>query len=90
MRDIVEVYAEIGASFDEALETFGEKELVVQFAGKFVSEPSYNELVKALEVQDYDEAFTHVHGMKSLTGSLGFTELYDKSCVLTEILRPGF
>lgn len=90
MREITEIYKEIDASFEEALETFGEKELVVQFAQKFAEEPSYGELVKALDAKAYDEAFTYVHGMKSLTGSLGFTDLYDKVCALTELLRPGY
>ena len=58
-----------------------------RFALKFLDDPSYGNLVKAVEEQNAEEAFRAAHTLKGISLNLGLDRLYKVSACLTEKLR---
>lgn len=84
-----ECYAALGADFEGTLGRLCSEKLVQRFALKFLADGSYAALQKAMEEENYEEAFRASHTLKGVGANLGFTKLYEVSDVLTEALRDG-
>lgn len=83
-----EALKEYGFDFDEALDRFMNNQLLLEkFLGKFVQDPTYDQLCGAMEKRDSEEAFRAVHTLKGVAGNLALHGLYDACCRLTEALR---
>lgn len=79
-----------GVNLDEALDRFmGNEELLVRFLKKFVNDPSYESLKKAMSGKNYKEAFEASHALKGVCGNLSITRLYELVCKEVELLRGG-
>ncbi len=63
------------------------KKWLKRFALKFLDDPSYSNLEKAIQEQNAEEAFRAAHTLKGLCLNLGFDRLYKVSAELTEKLR---
>ncbi len=50
-------------------------------------DPNYEKLCDAFEKQNYEDAFKAAHTMKGVSQNLGFKDLSDSVCLLTEELR---
>ena len=84
---VQECYESIGADFEGVLGRMGSEAMVKRFALKFLDEPSYRSLVKAVEEQNAEGAFRAAHTLKGICLNLGFDNLYKPSEELTELLR---
>lgn len=62
---------------------------IKKFVLRFQDDPSYGELVNALEKGDVKAAFLAAHTLKGVSQNLGFDPLYRTSSAITEILRAG-
>ena len=78
---VQECYESIGADFEGVLGRMGSEAMVKRFALKFLDEPSYRSLVKAVEEQNAQGAFRADHTIKGMDG------LYEVCASLTERLR---
>lgn len=77
----------MGSDFEGVLGRMGSEGMVKRFALKFLDDPSYSNLVKAVEEQNAEEAFRAAHTLKGICLNLGLDRLYKVSAELTEKLR---
>ena len=84
---IRECYAMLGGNYDEILERLSSESMVDKFVGFFLSDESYDTLVKAMESRNKEDAFRAAHTLKGVCANLSFTDLFQASSNLTEELR---
>lgn len=84
---VQECYESMGSDFEGVLSRMGSEAMVKRFALKFPDDPSYGNLVKAVEEQNAEEAFRAAHTLKGICLNLGLDRLYKVSACLTEKLR---
>ena len=85
-----ECYIALGGDYDDVISRLRTEKLVQKFVLKFLNDPSYDNLCKALEAEDYEEAFRASHTIKGVCQNLSFTTLQKSSGELTEALRNGW
>ena len=61
---VQECYESMGSDFEGVLGRMGSEAMVKRFALKFLDDPSYGNLVKAVEEQNAEEAFRAAHTLK--------------------------
>lgn len=84
-----ECYQAAGADYDDVLRRFRTDERVARFLSIFLRDESYDQLCRAMQVQDYKEAFRAVHTMKGICLNLSLSDLLAACVALTEDLRGG-
>lgn len=82
-----ECYDTFGGEYESVKQRISSDEIILKFVLKFLTEPSYANLCKALEEEDYEEAFRAAHSLKGVCQNLAFKRLSESSSVLTELLR---
>lgn len=85
-----ECYAALGGDYEEVTGRLRSARLVQKFVLKFLNDPSYDNLIRSMEEQAYDEAFRAAHTIKGVCQNLSFTTLYESSSRLSEALRSGY
>lgn len=85
-----ECYKMMESDYEDVLGRLYKEELVKKFVIKFLSDPSYDNLCKAMEERNRREAFRASHTMKGVCQNLSFTRLYESSKNLTEALREDW
>ena len=79
-----------GIRTEQALERFmGNEGLYLRFAGRFLEDRNYEELLKAMEKGDTKAAFAAAHTLKGVSGNLSFNCLYGRVAAVVEPLRCG-
>lgn len=86
---IQECYDYINGDFKGACSRLLGAERVTKYAVRFLSDPDYNNLCKAIDNKDWKNAFLSVHTLKGLCLNLGFTQYGEVASLLTEELRGG-
>lgn len=86
---IEQAYEKMGADYKGVLTRFMNESLVTRFAGKFLTDTSFDDLKKAYAAKDVPTAFRAAHTLKGVCLNLGFDNLYKPSSALTEVLRAG-
>lgn len=71
---VQECYESIGADFEGVLGRMGSEAMVKRFALKFLDEPSYRSLVKAVEEQNAEGAFRAAHTLKGICLNWDWTD----------------
>ena len=84
---VKECYESMESDYEGVLGRMGSEGLVRRFALKFLDDPSYLNLEKAIQEQNVEEAFRAAHTLKGVCLNLGFDRLYKVSAELTEKLR---
>ncbi len=84
---VKEFYEKIGENYDEILNRFMTPERITKYVRMFTLDDSFANLKQSLLAKDYELAFRMVHTLKGVSANLGFMKLFDKSVVLTELLR---
>lgn len=84
-----ECYEYLDGDYEAVLSHLRKEELVRKFLYLFLSDDSYERLVRSLQTGDDGEAFRAVHTLKGICQNLSFTRLYNSSVALTEALRYG-
>ncbi|WP_443596902.1 Hpt domain-containing protein [Agathobacter sp.] len=84
---VKECYESMGSDYEGVIGRIGSEGLVKRFALKFLDDPSYLNLEKAIQEQNAEEAFRAAHTLKGVCLNLGFDRLYKVSEELTEKLR---
>ena len=74
---LTECYIALGGSYEEVLSRLSSERLVNKFVLKFLTDPSYDLLVRSMESKDWPEAFRAAHTIKGV-------------CQLAEALRNGY
>ena len=82
-------YEEINSDYDEAMKRLMNEGIMKKFVLKFTTDSSYPRLLKAVEANNYEEAFESAHTLKGVCQNLGFHNLSEPASVLTDSLRNG-
>ena len=81
---IQECYKKMGADYEDVLKRLYSEGMIRKFARMFLDDDSYPKLERSLK-----EAFRAAHTLKGVCQNLGFTNLYQPTYELTEVLRAG-
>ena len=84
---IEELYQKLGGSFAEVSERLPSLSLVERFIGKFLQDPSFNDLSESMNMGDRKGAFLASHTLKGICANLGFSALRKASGELCDELR---
>lgn len=84
-----ECYDAFGGSYELVKVRISKDEIIKKFVIKFLSEPSFDNLCRALEDENYVEAFRAAHSLKGISANLAFQRLENSVSVLTELLRDS-
>lgn len=85
-----EALKQYGIDFVDAMDRFDNNaELYQRLALKYLNDTHYDDLVAALEVQDYKEAYAQAHSLKGVAGNLSFTDVYDEASLISRFLFEG-
>ena len=87
--NINECYQAMGADYEEVFGRLRSERLITKFVLKFPGDPSFSQLQSTLEEKNVEEAFRAAHTLKGVAQNLGFTQLYEATATLTEVLRAG-
>ena len=85
-----ECYAALGGDYAGVSSRLPTERMIQKFVLKFLSDGSYDLLLRSMEAGDYAEAFRAAHTIKGVCQNLDFTVLYQSSSQLSEALRNGF
>ena len=84
---VKECYESMESDYEGVIGRIGSEGLIKRFVLKFLDDPSYLNLEKAIQEQNAEEAFRAAHTLKGICLNLGFDRLYKVSAELTEKLR---
>lgn len=86
----INAYESVGINVKEGLDRFsGIEDLYEKFLKKFLNDPEFDKLEKALDDCDFASAFNACHTLKGLVGNLSIIPLYKIVFEETELLRNG-
>lgn len=85
-----ECYAALEGSYQDVLGRLPSERMVQKFVLRFLSDGSYDLLIRSMAEENYAEAFRAAHTIKGVCQNLDFTKLYHSSSELSEALRSGF
>lgn len=90
MTTLREAYQSVGADYEDVFHRLMDNDdMVARFAGKFLDDPSYDQLCDALATGDAETAFRAAHTLKGVAQNLGLVNVYEPATKLTELLRAG-
>ena len=85
--ELKEFYAKVGGDYDAVLQRLPAPGMIKKFVGKFANDPSYKELMGALQEENLENAFRAAHTIKGTAATLGLDTLANAASDLTEQLR---
>lgn len=86
---IQEFYLRVGGSWEDTLRRLPGEAFVRRFLLRYLQDPSFDQLERAVEGADWEAAFRAAHTLKGVAQNLGLGDLYQAAAGLTEALRPG-
>jgi len=89
MMTIQECYAAFGGDYQDVMARLMTEDRVQRFVLRFLSDKSYDDLCAAMDAGDIETAFRAAHTLKGVCQNLSFTQLYESSHAMTELLRGG-
>ncbi|MCI9627825.1 MAG: Hpt domain-containing protein [Eggerthellaceae bacterium] len=82
--------APYGIDYLDAMDRMdNDRDLYKMLALKYLDNSKYTDLVAALEVEDFDEAYKAAHSLKGVAGNLSFSKLFDVAASMSEALFQG-
>lgn len=82
-----ECYEKMGSDFEEFCDFIGSRSFAEKIVIKFLDDTSYYCFKKALNEENWKEAFLYAHSLKGVSANLYFKNLYKASSDITEELR---
>lgn len=86
---VKECYRIIGADYEDVLQRLLNDERIKKYLGKLLDNNELQQFEDSLALENYEEAFRHMHNMKGLSLNLGLSPLHKSSDILCEALRGG-
>lgn len=87
--EVKECYEAFGGSYESVKQRIPTDTIIKKFMLKFLEEPTFLNLSRALESGEYEEAFRAAHSLKGVSVNLGFNNLGNSAGTLTELLRKS-
>lgn len=90
MNNFKNKFISAGNDYSALLErTCGDEELIMMLMQMFLDDDSWNSMCSFMESGETENAFRSAHSLKGSSGMLGFTALFEKMKVITDMLRVG-
>lgn len=86
---VEEVYSRIGADYSDVLRRLPSESLIARLIVKYLQDPTYRELMEAVQRSEVDAAFRAAHTLKGVCQNLGFSNMLRPVSDVTEIFRAG-
>lgn len=87
--DLKTCYQQLRGDYEAVIGRLRQEERVAKFLRLFSSDESFSLLTRALETQNWNDAFRAAHSLKGVALNLGLAALAASSSELTEALRSG-
>lgn len=79
-----------GIDLADAMKRMDDDEaLYKRLAFKYLNNTNYVDLVAAMEVKDYDDAYHAAHTLKGVSGNLSLAKLYQVASAASDALKQG-
>ncbi len=85
--NLEEFYGCVGGDYADTIRRLYSADMVKKFVKKYLADPTFADLEKAVEQKDWEAAFRGAHTLKGVAQNLGFERLYQASFALTEAMR---
>ena len=85
--NLKECYKLMGGNLEDTIKRIDNERLITTIVRSFPNDVSFNELKKAYETKDVELAFRAAHTLKGICLNLGFDQLSNDVCEITEIFR---
>ena len=82
-------YLALEGNYEDVLGRLYNEDLIKKVVVKFLDDPTFHDLTRAMEAGDLQEAFRLAHNLKGVCLTLAFSKLAASSIRLTEALRGG-
>ena len=90
MSDLTTELSKYGIDYADALDRVdGDGDFYKTLAMKYLENDNYNNLVSAMDVKDFDEAYKAAHALKGISGNLSFNDLFTSSAEVSDALFQG-
>ena len=87
-KEKISQLAAAGIDVQEAMGRFmGNEALMMKFLLRFPQDQSFNELKRAMETKDAEQAYCAAHTLKGVAGNLAMKSLFDQACAVLADLR---
>ena len=86
---VKECYSQMGSDYNNVLSRLYDEAMIERLLSRFVTDPSFAALEKAMAEGDAQGAFCAAHNLRGVCQSLEFTRLYVPLDVITRALRGG-
>ncbi len=88
MNLLIEQLRNNNCKVDEAIARLrGHGEIYIKLVKGFLDDRSLDDYQEEFDKGNYETAYRHVHSMKGLAASFGFTDLYEAANIITKALR---
>lgn len=87
-----EALKEVGVDYTAGVLHFaGKEELYVKYLRKYGEDHHLQDAVAAYEKTDYKEMLDQIHALKGLSGTLGFSQMFQSaSAIVTDLRREEY
>ena len=87
-----ETLKEVGVDYTAGVLHFaGKEELYVKYLRKYGEDHHLQDAVAAYEKTDYKEVLDQIHALKGLSGTLGFSQMFQSaSAIVTDLRREEY
>ena len=87
-----EALKEVGVDYAAGVLHFaGKEELYVKYLRKYGEDHHLQDAVAAYEKTDYKEVLDQIHALKGLSGTLGFSQMFQSaSAIVTDLRREEY
>lgn len=85
---VKEFYDNIHGDYNAIRSLLSADTVILHFIDRFPSDPSFEELLEAVQKRDVKASFEAAHKLKGIAANLAFSELYVTVSELSDQLRP--
>lgn len=86
---VKECYRIMGADYEDVLQRLLDDKRIKKYLGKLLDSNELQQFEDCLVMENYEEAFRHMHNIKGLSLNMGLSPLHKSSDILCEALRGG-
>ena len=86
---IKECYCQAGGTYDVVAARIGNEARIEKYLRKLLTDESYQNMLTALEQENWEQAFLCAHNLKGLCSNLALDPAAQAASVLCESLRHG-
>ena len=84
---VKEFYEIVNGDYKTALERMMNDDFIKRMLSKFLANSSFDVIKQGFDNKDAKMLFEGAHSLKGVAGNLALTDLFNKTCVIVELVR---